>query len=147
MCCVLVYVEKSSNTHGCTEPPPCCVTVTVACPVLPSLVAVIVAVPGAMPRTSPLDVTVATDVLELDHVMVRPLSALPFWSLGVAVSWSVPPTWIVPDEGETVTVATAGCVLPPPLLPPPLLPPPLSPPPELWSPHPMRCVLTTRLSM
>src|SRR5207253_8509760 len=61
------------------------VTVTDEVPLFPSLVAVIVAVPGVTPETSPLLLTAATDVLELDHVTVRPESGFPLASLGVAV--------------------------------------------------------------
>ena len=62
------------------------VTVIVEVPLLPSLVAVIVADPGVTPETRPLLLTAATTVLELDHVTVRPESGAPFASLGVAVS-------------------------------------------------------------
>ena len=58
-------------------------------PLFPSLVAVIVADPGVTPETSPLLVTVATDVVELDHVTVRPESGFPPASFGVAVSGTV----------------------------------------------------------
>ena len=64
-------------------------TVTDAVPLLPSLVAVIVAEPGVTPETSPELFTVATDVLLLDQVTTRPDSAAPFASLGVPVSWTV----------------------------------------------------------
>src|SRR5205823_13193731 len=65
------------------------VTVTDAVPLFPSLVAVIVAEPGVTPETSPELFTVATDVLLLDQVTARPDRAVPFASLGVAVSWTV----------------------------------------------------------
>ena len=58
-------------------------------PLFPSLVAVIVAEPGVTPDTSPLLLTVATAMLELDHVTVRPESAVPPASLGVPVSCTV----------------------------------------------------------
>ena len=48
------------------------VTVRLCEPVLPSLVAVIEADPLATAVTSPALDTVATDVLELDHVIVAP---------------------------------------------------------------------------
>ena len=63
--------------------------VIVEVPLFPSLVAVIVADPGVTPETSPLLLTVATAVLELDHVTVRPERGAPFASLGVAVSCTV----------------------------------------------------------
>src|SRR5712691_6937575 len=81
-------------------------TVTAELPVLPSQVAVMLAVPAATPLTSPLELTVAAAVLSLDQVMVRPLSVLPPVSLGVAMSCVVPPTWTLDGDGETVTDAT-----------------------------------------
>src|SRR5437773_12462306 len=66
--------------------PPDDVTVMAAVPLLPSLVAVIVAEPGVTPETRPLLLTVATVVLELDHVTVRPESGAPLASFGVARS-------------------------------------------------------------
>ena len=53
------------------------VTVTVAVPLCPSLVAVIVADPTATPVTSPVPLTVATPVALLTHVTTRPVNALP----------------------------------------------------------------------
>ncbi len=81
-------------------------TVIAAVPLCPSLVAVIVALPPACPVTSPLALTVATLVLLLAHVIVRPVSGAPFASFGVAVSCSVLPTATVPLAGLTVTDAT-----------------------------------------
>jgi hypothetical protein len=52
------------------------VAVIVAVPVLPSLVAVIVAEPAPVAATKPPEVTVATVVLELDQVTVRPVRTL-----------------------------------------------------------------------
>ena len=68
------------------------VTVIAAVLVFPSLVAVIVAEPGATPVTWPLELTAATLVLPLIHVTVRPVSVPPAESFGVAVSCSVCPT-------------------------------------------------------
>jgi hypothetical protein len=65
------------------------VTVTVAVPLFPSLVAVIVAEPAATPVTRPPDEIVAMPVLELDHVTARPVSTLLFASYAVAVSCTV----------------------------------------------------------
>jgi hypothetical protein len=67
------------------------VTVTLAVPVLPSLVAVIVAVPAETPVTTPVDDTVALELLDV-HVTTRPVSKLPPASRVVAVSVVVPPT-------------------------------------------------------
>ncbi len=58
-------------------------------PLCPSLVAVIVAEPAPTAVTRPLPLTVATDVLLLDHAIARPVSGLPFASLAVAVSCTV----------------------------------------------------------
>ena len=65
------------------------VTVMDDVPLFPSLVAVIVADPGVTPETSPELLTVATDVLLLDQVTVRPESVAPFASFGVAMSCTV----------------------------------------------------------
>src|SRR6266567_2979715 len=86
------------------------VTVMADVPLCPSLVAVIVADPAATPDTSPLPLTVATDVLLLDHVTVRPVSGLPFASFVVAVSCIVWPTPTLADAGLTVTDATGTFV-------------------------------------
>src|SRR5438552_6627287 len=86
------------------------VTVTDEVPLLPSLVAVIVAVPGVTPDTSPLLLTVATDVLELDHVTIRPESGFPPASLGVPVSCTVWPACTDAEGGVTSTVATGTFV-------------------------------------
>src|SRR6266581_4519455 len=77
-------------------------------PLLPSLVAVIVADPTATPATSPLPFTPAIDDGLLAHVIVRPVSVFPFTSLGVAVSWVVCPTNTDADAGLTVTDATGS---------------------------------------
>src|SRR5437016_6423990 len=79
-------------------------------PLLPSLVAVIVAEPGVTPETSPLLLTVATAVLELDHVTIRPESGFPPASLGVAVSCTVWPACTDAEGGVTSTVATGTFV-------------------------------------
>jgi len=89
-----------------TEATGACVTVMAAAPLLPSLVAVIVAVPAPAPVTSPVALTVATAVLELVHVIPRPVRGLPLESLGVAVSCTVCPAGIPADAGVTSTDAT-----------------------------------------
>jgi hypothetical protein len=66
-------------------------TVTIASPVVPSLAALIVAVPGAMPVTNPDGPTAATAVLEVPHAMMRPLRVAPLASFAVAVAWAVWP--------------------------------------------------------
>jgi hypothetical protein len=78
-----------------------------------SLVAVMVAVPGATAVTvavEPLALTVSTAVLLEAHVIVRPVSRPPFASFVVAVSCCVPPTIIDVVGAETVTVATGAGV-------------------------------------
>jgi hypothetical protein len=82
------------------------VTVTVDEPLLPSLVAVIVADPAATPVTTPLKETVAMPVLELDHVTARPVNTLLFASRVVAVSCVVCPTVTLAVVGATLTDAT-----------------------------------------
>ena len=85
-------------------------TVTADVPLWPSLVAVIVAEPVPAPVTRPLELTVATLVLPLDHVTVRPDSGLPLASFGAAVSCTVWPVSTLADAGLTVTDATGTLV-------------------------------------
>src|SRR5438445_646478 len=77
-----------------------------AVPFCPSLVAVIVAAPTATPVTSPVTDTVAIAVFELAHVIARPPSTFPAASFGVAVSCTVPPTYMLGAVGLTATEAT-----------------------------------------
>src|SRR6266550_1296117 len=84
------------------------VVVTVAVPLCPSLVAVNVAVPAATAVTRPLADTVATPGTLLAHVTTRPISAEPFASSGVAVSWTVCPTGTLAEAGFTATDATGA---------------------------------------
>src|SRR5205814_7735783 len=68
-------------------------TVTVAVPLCPSLVAVIVTgPPGPAPVTSPLPFTVEIESSLDCQVMTRPVNGLPLASRGVAVSCTVCPT-------------------------------------------------------
>jgi hypothetical protein len=53
------------------------VTVTLACPVTPSLVATMFALPAPIAVTYPEEETVATPVFELVQVTVRPVSTFP----------------------------------------------------------------------
>src|SRR5438046_1880423 len=98
------------NTCPNCDPPVDAVTVMLALPLCPSLVAVIVAEPAVTPLTSPLPFTVATDVLLLDQVTTRPVSGLPLASFGVAVSCTVCPATTLPGDGLTVTEATGTCL-------------------------------------
>src|SRR5205807_6977078 len=81
-------------------------TVMPAVPLCPSLVAVIVAEPAAPPLTSPVPLTVATDVLLLAQVTTRPASGLPLASFGVAVSCTVCPADTEADAALTVIALT-----------------------------------------
>ena len=87
------------------------VTVTVAVPFTPSLVAVIIAEPAATAVTSPLEFTVATAGVLDAQVTVRPVSVLPPASLRAAASCRVLPTKRLVLVGLTTTDATdAGVV-------------------------------------
>src|ERR1041385_3512887 len=93
------------------------VTVTAAVPVIPPLVAEVVAEPGATAVTSPLADTVATEVLLLLQVKLCPLRTLPLASLATAASCAVPPTVRLAVAGVTTTEATAaGGGVPPPVV-------------------------------
>src|SRR5256885_1340832 len=81
-------------------------TVTTDMPTTPSLVAVTLAVPGWRPTTKPLAFTVATPGGLLAPDLARPPSSLPVASLGVAVSWTVPFTWMLAVAGVTASDAT-----------------------------------------
>src|SRR5690349_13238672 len=83
-----------------------CVTETMVVPLLPSLVAVIVADPIATPRTRPVPSTLAMVGALLCQVTVRPDNWLPFASVSVAVNCTVLPAWIPGFVGETATFAT-----------------------------------------
>src|SRR6267378_4664679 len=90
-----------------TEATGTAVTVTLAEPLCPSLVAVIVTgPPAAAPVTSPVPLTLAIVVLLDCQVITRPANGLPFASFGVAVSWTVAPTATLAEAGVTVTEAT-----------------------------------------
>ena len=79
------------------------VTVTVAVPVFPSLVARMVVVPGATPVTTPLDETVAIPALSLEKATGRPVSTAPFASVTMAVRVTLWPTTSCGVLGETIT--------------------------------------------
>src|SRR5207245_350076 len=81
-----------------------------AVPLRPSLVAVMVADPGDTAATSPVPLTVATPLLSLAQLIVRPESTLPLASLSVAVSCTVCPTGALAVAGLTDTVATGTTV-------------------------------------
>src|SRR2546427_13015974 len=81
-------------------------TVMAAVPLFPSLVAVIVAEPGATAVTRPFASTVATPGALVVQLIARPESGFPFASSGVAVSCWVAPTVTVAAAGLTATDAT-----------------------------------------
>src|SRR6266511_3112258 len=81
-------------------------TVTSAVPLLPSLVAVIVALPAATPVTSAPAETVASLGALLDQLTVRPDRGLPAESNIAALSCNVAPGASVPLAGLTTTEAT-----------------------------------------
>lgn len=83
-------------------------TVIPTVPVLPSLVAAIVAEPTATAVTRPLLDTFATDVFDDDHAMVRPPNAVPSESRGVAVKVTVSPGTKDAVVGLIDTVATGA---------------------------------------
>jgi len=86
------------------------VTVMAEDPDFPSLVAVMVAVPGVSPETTPVDDTVATSGLLELQVTTRLVTTVPFTSLTTTVRVVDPRTRIVADGGDTVTVPTGATV-------------------------------------
>jgi hypothetical protein len=86
------------------------VTMTVAEPVIPSLAALIVAVPGLIPDTTPESDVVATSVFELCHVTTRPVSTAPLASLMTAVArvdWRV----AIVDALKATVIDATGTLL------------------------------------
>lgn len=81
---------------------------TLAVPLLPSLVALIVVEPTATAVTNPPAEIVATDVFEEDQVMVRPPNAVPVESRGVATNVVVSPGTSEALAGLNVTVETGA---------------------------------------
>jgi hypothetical protein len=81
-------------------------TVTVAEPVTPSTVAVMVEVPAATAVTTPCALTVATEAALLVHDTARPVKAFPDASRALAVNCWVAPTTRLAAAGETDTAAT-----------------------------------------
>src|SRR5881275_2284008 len=107
---LVAVIVAEPATITVTDATGTCTTVMADVPLCPSLVAVIVAEPATLPVTSPLELTVATDVLELAHVTTRPDNGLPLPSWGVAVSCTVLPSFTEADAGVTVTEATGTAV-------------------------------------
>jgi hypothetical protein len=103
---VVVAGTLADGGETATLPTGINVTVTEAVPVLPSLVAVMVAVPPPTAVTVPLDDTVATAALLVVQTTVRPVRTTPFWSFSTTLSGAVCPTVSETVGGVTVTVAT-----------------------------------------
>jgi len=104
--------DTVATESGVTVP----VTVMTETPVIPALLAVMVAVPGPTALTTPDLLTVATLVLSLDQLVGWPLTMLPEPSMAMAVSGTVPPTATEAAGGLTVTepmaLAREGPVMP-----------------------------------
>src|SRR2546429_3754263 len=83
-------------------------TVMLAVPLWPSLVAVMVTAPATTPVTSPLLFTVAIVLSLDDQLIARPVKGLPLASRGVAVRCTGFPLATVPQAGVTVTAATGA---------------------------------------
>jgi hypothetical protein len=81
-------------------------TLMLALPLLPSLVAVTVAAPGATAVTLPLGETIATAVLLEDQLTVRSVTMTSFASRTTAVSDSTCVGTSVTDAGDTATLPT-----------------------------------------
>src|SRR5690606_17567244 len=103
--------------HTPCEPPPpppplppelLVATVTSLLALFPSAVTVIVALPLARAVTSPVELTVATEVLLLLQVNVTSEMPFPFASSARAVSRCVSPTVRLAEVGDTVTLDTAA---------------------------------------
>ena len=89
------------------------VTVTLADPMMLSLVARMVALPAPTAVTVPDDDTVATLALVVDQAIDRPVRIAPVDERTVAATVDVCPTWSDSDDGASVTLATgtgAGAV-------------------------------------
>jgi hypothetical protein len=105
-CCVAPAITVAEVGLTVTEPTGTGITVTLALPDFPSLVALIVVEPTPTPVTTPDDDTVATAELPLFQAITRPVRMLLLASNVVAVAWVVWPTWIVVADRNTLTEAT-----------------------------------------
>ena len=109
--CVVVvgwrFVEGAETTTLVTGAG---MTVIVTLPLLPSLDAVIVAVPSPVLCTSPLASTVATAPFDVDHAIARLFSTVPLPSRRVAVDSDVLPRLSVVAAVVTPTLATGKLV-------------------------------------
>jgi len=108
-CTVCPVVRLAEFGLTVTEATGTFVTVMLAVPLFPSLVAVIVAEPVPAPVARPVPPTVTAELL-LAHVTVRPVSTLPMESVVVACSCVVAPTRMVAAVGATLTADTGASV-------------------------------------
>src|SRR5207245_2861328 len=108
------FCSKSSHQiqPGCgvahSGAPDGAVTVTLAEPLLPSLVAVIIACPAPTPLATPVPSAAATTALSLVHRTILRPNPSPFASRVVAVRSTVCPTATLAVAGVTVTVAAGA---------------------------------------
>jgi hypothetical protein len=82
------------------------VTVIVAVPVMPSLVALTLVVPTLTPDTTPLELTDATPGFALVQLITRPVRTALFASRVTALNCTAPPRRAIAGLGETLTDAT-----------------------------------------
>jgi hypothetical protein len=99
-------MADSCDNDTVTETTGTGVTVTATLPVLPSLVALIVAAPGLTAVTTPSVDTVAVAGASVAHAIDRPLSADPCASNVCAAIGALAPTTNAIELGATVTDAT-----------------------------------------
>lgn len=105
-CRALPTLTVFDGTLIATVPTGTTLTLMTADEVIPSIVARIVAVPGASPTTNPPEDTAATAVAVLDHVATRSVSVAPPASFGVAVNCRERPTCTLPEVADNTTDAT-----------------------------------------
>src|SRR5437879_5154327 len=82
--------------------------VTLAVPLIPSLVAVMVAAPGPMAVAAPETEIVTMPALLVVHSTARPVSVSPAASVVIAINCRDPPTVRETLEGLTLTASTGG---------------------------------------
>ena len=127
---------------GATPTDVSAVTVTVTFPGTPLTVAVIVAVPGALPVTLPLASTLATFVLLELHVAVVVISCVVLSEkVAVAANDASPPTLTVVLPAM-VTLATTAGLTPMPLTVPLIDPLPVSVAESVWLPADLKATVT-----
>jgi hypothetical protein len=109
---VVVWPATTLADVGCTAtlPTGTRVTTTLAAPLLPPALALIVADPGATALRTPVADTVATDGLLDAHVIGRSMTAVPLASVTVADNTAVWPTFRFAVDGWTATLATATAI-------------------------------------